>query len=72
MIPERHAPCSHLRTAEEIRSALVDTDTMNLNKQSIATVDVAGKRVLMRVDFNVPQDKSGAITNNQVCLCRAS
>ena len=43
---------------------------MNLNKQSIATVDVAGKRVLMRVDFNVPQDKSGAITNNQVCLCR--
>ena len=50
----------------------LDTDTMNLNKQSIATVDVAGKRVLMRVDFNVPQDKSGAITNNQVCLCRAS
>ena len=45
---------------------------MNLNKQSIETVDVAGKRVLMRVDFNVPMDKSGAITNNQVCLCRAS
>ena len=44
-------------------------DPMNLDKQSIATVDVAGKRVLMRVDFNVPQDKSGAITNNQVCLC---
>ena len=42
---------------------------MNLDKQSSATVDVAGKRVLMRVDFNVPQDKSGAITNNQVCLC---
>ena len=40
---------------------------MNLNKQSIETVDVAGKRVLMRVDFNVPMDKSGAITNNQVC-----
>ena len=46
-----------------------NTDPMNLDKQSIATVDVAGKRVLMRVDFNVPQDKSGAITNNQVCLC---
>jgi len=45
---------------------------MNLNKQSIETADVAGKRVLMRVDFNVPMDKSGAITNNQVCLCRAS
>ena len=26
---------------------------------------MTGKRVLMRVDFNVPQDKSGAITNNQ-------
>ena len=45
---------------------------MNLNKQSIETADVAGKRVLMRVDFNVPMDMSGAITNNQVCLCRAS
>ena len=40
---------------------------MNLNKESITTADVAGKRVLIRVDFNVPQDKSGAITNNQVC-----
>lgn len=34
--------------------------------KSIRDVDVAGKRVLMRVDFNVPQDKAtGAITNNQ-------
>jgi hypothetical protein len=49
-----------------------DTRAMNLNKESIESVDVAGKRVLMRVDFNVPMDKSGAITNNQVCLCRAS
>ncbi len=32
----------------------------------IRDLDVAGKRVLMRVDFNVPQDKaSGAITNPQ-------
>lgn len=38
---------------------------MNLNKQTLADVDVKGKRVLIRVDFNVPQDKSGAITNNQ-------
>ena len=45
---------------------------MNLNKLTIADVDCSGKRVLMRVDFNVPMDKSGAITNNQVCLCRAS
>ncbi|MDO8541720.1 MAG: phosphoglycerate kinase [Opitutaceae bacterium] len=34
--------------------------------KSIRDLDVAGKRVLMRVDFNVPQDKTtGAITNNQ-------
>ncbi len=34
--------------------------------QSIRDLDLAGKRVLMRVDFNVPQDKAtGAITNNQ-------
>jgi len=38
---------------------------MNLNKKTLSDVDVSGKRVLMRVDFNVPQDKSGAITNNQ-------
>ena len=44
---------------------------MNLKKQSIDTVEVAGKRVLIRVDFNVPQDKSGAITNNQVSLRRS-
>jgi len=33
-------------------------------KLSIREVDLAGKRVLMRVDFNVPQDKTtGEITN---------
>ena len=32
-------------------------------KLSIRDVDVAGKRVLMRVDFNVPQDGAGTITN---------
>ena len=33
-------------------------------KLSIRDIDPAGKRVLMRVDFNVPQDKAtGAITN---------
>lgn len=35
-------------------------------KLSIRDLDLAGKRVLIRVDFNVPQDKStGEITNNQ-------
>ncbi|MCF7761852.1 MAG: phosphoglycerate kinase, partial [Cephaloticoccus sp.] len=34
--------------------------------KSISDLDLAGKRVLVRVDFNVPQDKAtGAITNNQ-------
>ncbi|HVU25022.1 MAG TPA: phosphoglycerate kinase [Opitutus sp.] len=34
--------------------------------KSIRDLDLAGQRVLMRVDFNVPQDKAtGAITNNQ-------
>eukprot|EP00325_Prymnesiales_sp_UTEX-LB-985_P027584 CAMPEP_0174714456 /NCGR_PEP_ID=MMETSP1094-20130205/17939_1 /TAXON_ID=156173 /ORGANISM="Chrysochromulina brevifilum, Strain UTEX LB 985" /LENGTH=628 /DNA_ID=CAMNT_0015913813 /DNA_START=55 /DNA_END=1938 /DNA_ORIENTATION=+ len=39
---------------------------MNLSKQSISDVEsFAGQRVLIRVDFNVPQDKNGAITNTQ-------
>ncbi|PTX92658.1 phosphoglycerate kinase [Opitutus sp. ER46] len=34
--------------------------------KTIRDLTLAGKRVLMRVDFNVPQDKAtGAITNNQ-------
>lgn len=34
--------------------------------QSLRDLDFAGKRALVRVDFNVPQDKAtGAITNNQ-------
>ena len=33
-------------------------------KLSIRDVNVAGQRVFVRVDFNVPQDKTtGAITN---------
>jgi phosphoglycerate kinase len=38
---------------------------MTLNKLSIDKIALAGKRVLIRVDFNVPQSKDGKITNNQ-------
>ncbi len=33
-------------------------------KKTVADVDVKGKKVLMRVDFNVPQDDSGNITSD--------
>ena len=34
-------------------------------KLSIDQLKLQGKRVLMRVDFNVPQEKDGNITNPQ-------
>ena len=36
-----------------------------MNKKTIRDIDVKGKTVLVRVDFNVPRDKTtGAITND--------
>lgn len=35
-----------------------------MNKKTIEDIDVTGKRVLARVDFNVPQDDAGAITDD--------
>lgn len=35
-----------------------------MNKKTIRDVDVKGKRVLCRVDFNVPQDAHGRITDD--------
>ena len=35
-----------------------------MNKQTIRDVDVKGRRALVRVDFNVPQDKAGNISDD--------
>src|SRR2546423_15602587 len=35
-----------------------------MNKKTLKDINVSGKRVLVRVDFNVPQDDSGAITDD--------
>lgn len=35
-----------------------------MNKKTIRDIDVKGKRVLCRVDFNVPQDEHGHITDD--------
>ena len=36
-----------------------------LNKKTIEDVDVKGKKILVRVDFNVPMDKEGVITDDR-------
>ena len=39
---------------------------MNYNKKTVYDIDVAGKKVLLRCDFNVPQDKAtGTITSDK-------
>ena len=39
---------------------------MNYNKKTVQDIDVRGKKVLLRCDFNVPQDKAtGAITSDK-------
>ena len=39
---------------------------MNYNKKTVKDIDVGGKKVLLRCDFNVPQDKTtGAITDDK-------
>ena len=39
---------------------------MNYNKKTVKDIDVSGKKVLLRCDFNVPQDKTThAITDDK-------
>ncbi len=38
---------------------------MNYNKKTIEDINPAGKRVLVRCDFNVPQDENGNITSDK-------
>ena len=39
---------------------------MNYNKKTVRDVDCSQKKVLLRCDFNVPQDKeTGAITSDK-------
>ena len=40
---------------------------MNYNKKTVTDIDVAGKKVLLRCDFNVPmaKDGSGVITDDK-------
>lgn len=36
-----------------------------MNKKTVKDIDVKGKKVLVRCDFNVPQDENGTITDNR-------
>ncbi len=38
---------------------------MDYNKKSVEDIDVSGKRVIVRCDFNVPQDETGKITDDK-------
>ena len=38
---------------------------MQYNKKSVEDIEVAGKKVIVRCDFNVPQDDTGRITDDK-------
>ena len=38
---------------------------MEYNKKSVEDIDVSGKKVIVRCDFNVPQDETGRITDDK-------
>jgi phosphoglycerate kinase len=51
----------HLTTHEKV---MILSGGKKMNKRTIRDINVAHKRVLVRVDFNVPQDKAGYITDD--------
>ena len=45
---------------------------MNYQKKTVRDIDVKGKKVLLRCDFNVPQDKkTGEITSDKRIVAAA-
>ena len=38
---------------------------MDYNKKNVEDIDVSGKKVIVRCDFNVPQDETGRITDDK-------
>lgn len=40
-------------------------DEKIMNKKTVKDINVSGKKVLVRCDFNVPQDENGKITDNR-------
>lgn len=44
---------------------------MQYNKKSVEDIDVSGKKVIARCDFNVPQDENGNITDDKRIPCFA-
>jgi phosphoglycerate kinase len=47
-----------------LTAVLDEKEHSTMNKKTIEDIAVSGKRVLARVDFNVPQDETGAITDD--------
>lgn len=54
---------AHLRLICSL-SCVIGKDGIAMNKATIYDVDFTGKRALVRVDFNVPQDDEGNITDD--------
>merc|ERR1719174_817149 len=65
LLPGIAALDSKMKTSGYQQSLPAAMSSTLFSKQSLNGADVTGKRVLMRVDFNVPQDDTGAITNTQ-------